>query len=187
MWWQVFPHFCARLWKQTAVILSPQLTATIPTTHLHFCGISHPPPPPHESGYGRAAVFLGVMPLSLPLSIGLKMEHGPTPGQSEAFPGKFGNRTEVCKFIFFFLGAADNSLFLFLELGDREQEPEITNETDTAERLRWRLREDPSGVCLALIHPCGPLAFLSVASVWCARILKINFPFLRKLVTVKFL
>lgn len=56
------------------------------------------------------------------------------PEQSEVFPGNLAIEQRCVSLYSFFLVAADNSLFLFLELRNTEREQEITSETDTGER-----------------------------------------------------
>lgn len=77
-----------------------------------------------------------MVPLSQPLINGLKMEHGSTPHQSGAFPGTLAIEQRNISLYYFFLEAAEYSLFLFLELGNRDNEREameLTPERGLAE------------------------------------------------------
>ena len=84
--------------------------------------------------------------LSLPLFVGLKVEHQPKPGQPEAFPMSLEIEKEWGVYTFsFFLGAAGNSLFLFWHLGSRGRSQEINRSNWHPKRHGWKVRESPDG------------------------------------------
>lgn len=118
VWLWVFPLCIACMWKQTAVILSPQMSAhAFLTAVCTFLELASPIP---ESGYVRGAVSLG--DATFPATPHWSKDGVPTQAWTvRGLPRELGNRTKRCKFTLLLSGSCRWQPFPLIGTGKQRQ------------------------------------------------------------------